>query len=111
MARNQSTACSTHCTNRALTTNDIVSVPPRSLAYLVTCILHDARTLSDDLDRQAGRHRSERLIFAGPKADGYQTLIVLKAAIAGGFLLVVLLTVVRSAEFRTWWSERKSRQP
>jgi len=35
---------------------------------------------------------------------------VLKAAIVLGFLLIVLMTVVRSEEFRTWWEERKTRR-
>jgi len=65
---------------------------------------------SDDLDRQAGKHRSACPPFAGPEADGYQTPIVLKAAIAVGFLLVVAVTVVRSDEFRAWWEERKTRK-
>jgi len=35
---------------------------------------------------------------------------VLKIAVVIAFLLIVGVTVVRSEEFRTWWSERKTRK-
>ena len=40
-----------------------------------------------------------------------EPLVVLKIAVAVGFVLVVVVVVVRSDEFRTWWKERKIRKP